>query len=74
MATAVAALSPRARPHALVSMPLTWAQVKPGLNPAAFNLRTVPNLLKRSKAWAEYDHGARPLKESIERLTKALRR
>jgi bifunctional non-homologous end joining protein LigD len=62
MATAVAPLSPRAHPHAPVSMPGTWSQVKAGLDPSQFNLRTAPKLLKRSKAWADYDQAARPLK------------
>ena len=70
MATAVGPLSPRARPHAPVSMPLTWAQVKAGLNPADFTLRSVPNLLKRSKAWADYGDAAHPLKTAIQRLAK----
>lgn len=34
MATAVAPLSPRARPHAPVSMPITWGRAKADLNPA----------------------------------------
>lgn len=68
MATAVAPLSPRARPFATVSMPLTWTQVRAGLNPKRFTLRTVPKLLKTSKAWRDYDDGARPLGEAIRRL------
>lgn len=60
--TAVAPLSPRARAGATVSMPLTWAQVKAGLDPSRFNLRTVPALLRKSKAWDGYDQAARPLK------------
>jgi bifunctional non-homologous end joining protein LigD len=69
--TAVALLSPRARPGAHVSMSLTWAQVKAGLDPAAFTIRTVPGLLRRSKAWADYDDAAASLKTAIARLAKA---
>ena len=70
LATAVAPLSPRARAQAPVSMPITWSQVKAGLDPSQFTLRSVPNLLKRSKAWADYDEAGRPLKTAIERLAK----
>ena len=68
IATAVAPLSPRARPHAPVSMPLTWAQVKADLDPARYTVRSVPPLLKRSKAWAGYEDAARPIADAIERL------
>ena len=71
-ATAVAPLSPRARPHAAVSMPLTWAQVKPGLDPTSYTVRTVPSLLKRSAAWADYEKASEPLRLAIKRLKKAL--
>jgi bifunctional non-homologous end joining protein LigD len=66
--TAVAPLSPRARPGALVSMPLTWSQVRAGLDPRRFNIRTVPQLLARSSAWSDYAKSARSLKSAIRRL------
>jgi bifunctional non-homologous end joining protein LigD len=71
MATAVAPLSPRARPGATVSMPLTWAQVKADLDPRRYTIRTVPGLLGKTKAWAEYCDSERPLEEAIKRLGKA---
>jgi len=70
MATAVAPLSPRARPGATVSMPLTWSQVRSGLDPTRYTVRTTPALLRRTKAWSEYDDGARPLEEAIAKLAR----
>ncbi len=71
MATAVAPLSPRARAGANVSMPLIWSQVKPGLDPQRYTIRTVPALLRKSKAWEDYCDGERPLEDAIKRLSKA---
>jgi bifunctional non-homologous end joining protein LigD len=68
MATAVAPLSPRGRPGAPVSMPLTWTKVKKGLDPAHYTVRTVPALVKKLRAWEDYGDGERPLAEAIKRL------
>ncbi|GES47313.1 ATP-dependent DNA ligase [Rhizobium dioscoreae] len=70
MATAVAPLSPRARPGATVSMPLTWSQVKADLDPKRFTIRTVPALLAKTSAWQDYCNGQRSLEQAIKRLGK----
>jgi bifunctional non-homologous end joining protein LigD len=70
MATAVAPLSPRARPGATVSMPLTWTQVKSDLDPKRFTIRTVPDLLRRTSAWQDYCDSERSLAQAIKRLAK----
>lgn len=72
--TAVAPLSPRARPGATVSMPLNWSQVKKGLDPKRFTVRTVPGLLKDSTAWQDYCDGQRSLEQAIKRLAKVMKR
>ena len=72
-ATAVAPFSPRARPRATVSMPLTWAQVRAGLDPGGYTVHSVPGLLPRLKAWADYDAAARPLKDAIVKLVGSKR-
>ena len=72
-ATAVAPLSPRARAGAPVSMPLTWAQVKKGLDPQRFTIATVPALISKSAAWKDYEKGARPLRKAIDALVGTAR-
>lgn len=67
-ATAVAPLSPRARPGAPVSFPLTWTQVRAGLDPARFTLRTAPALLARSAAWEDHGDAQRPFAPAAKRL------
>jgi bifunctional non-homologous end joining protein LigD len=69
-ATAVAPLSPRGRKGAPVSMPLNWTQVRKGLDPARYTLRTVPALVAKLTAWEDYDQGVRPLADAIRRLAR----
>jgi len=68
MATAVAPLSPRAREGATVSMPLEWGQVKKGLDPKRFTVRTAPGLIAKSTAWKGYDKAMRPLLPILKKL------
>ncbi len=70
MATAVAPLSPRARPGAHASMPLTWSQVKSGLDPSRYTVRTLPGLLRKTKAWDGYDDAAGSIADAIKKLGK----
>ncbi len=73
MATAVAPLSPRARQGATVSMPLTWTQVKAGLDPMRYTVRTAPGLLAKTTAWQDYCDGQRSLEQAIRRLAKSMK-
>jgi len=67
--TAVAPLSPRARAGATVSMPLNWGQVKKGLDPKRFTVRTAMALLAKSKAWDDYKP-ARAAKKAVDQWRK----
>jgi bifunctional non-homologous end joining protein LigD len=53
--TSIAAYSARARATATVSMPITWEELTPRLDPARWTIRTVPKLLRtRKDPWAGY--------------------
>jgi len=69
LSTAVAPLSPRIRPGAPVSMPVTWDQVRAGLDPSRFNVVTAPALMAKSKAWRGYEDAARPIVRAVELLS-----
>jgi bifunctional non-homologous end joining protein LigD len=49
-------------------MPLTWAQVKPDLDPKRYTMRSVPGLLSRTKAWQDYENAASSIKAAIKKL------
>jgi bifunctional non-homologous end joining protein LigD len=70
MATAVAPLSPRAREGATVSMPVDWPQVRAGLDPKKFTVRTTPALFRKNRPWKDYAKSAKPLRQAIEQLLK----
>jgi len=66
--TVVAPYSVRREPHAPVSTPLDWAEVKPSLDPAAFNLGNFRQRLGTSDPWAEFFNSRQTLKNAIARL------
>jgi bifunctional non-homologous end joining protein LigD len=70
MSTAVAPLSPRARPGAPVSMPITWSQTRDGLDPTRFTVHSAPALLAKTKAWRDYCDAERPLEPAIRKATR----
>jgi bifunctional non-homologous end joining protein LigD len=49
-------------------MPLTWPQLRADLDPKKFTVRTVPQLLAKTKAWADYNGAATSLKGAIRKL------
>lgn len=52
--TIVVPYSIRRRPHAPVSTPLDWDEVRPSLVPARFNVRTVERRLAAIDPWADF--------------------
>jgi bifunctional non-homologous end joining protein LigD len=51
-------------------MPLTWEQVTRSLDPKRYTLRTVPDLLAKTRAWADYCDSEQPLEPAIKKLGK----
>jgi bifunctional non-homologous end joining protein LigD len=49
-------------------MPLTWTQVRKGLDPKRFTIQTTPRLLKATAAWEDYCQSERSLKAAVKKL------
>jgi bifunctional non-homologous end joining protein LigD len=69
LSTAVAVLSPRARDGAPVSMPVLWKDVRRGLDPKKFTVRSAPTLLRKARPWEGYAEAARSLADAIRSVT-----
>ena len=52
--TVVAPYSVRARPHAPVSTPLAWTEVRPSLDPLKFHLGNFERRLDRADPWSGF--------------------
>lgn len=70
--TGVAPWSPRARPRATIAVPLTWSQVKAGLDPQKFTLESAGPLLKRADAWKDLAASARPIAAAVRKLRERI--
>lgn len=68
--TVVAPYSVRRRPHAPVSTPLAWSEVKARLDPTVFNIGNFRARLKRADPWSNFFKSRQSLKNAIARLRK----
>ena len=66
--TVVAPYSVRRKPHAPVSTPLDWSDVKPSLDPSTFNLGNFRRRLRARDPWAEFFNSRQTLKNAMARL------
>ena len=72
MATAVAPLSPRARPGGDGFDAADLGSGQKGLDPKRFTVHTVPSLLKKMTAWEDYNSSERPLKKRDQEARRIL--
>ncbi len=68
--TVVTPYSVRRRPHAPVSMPLEWAEIKPSLDPASFNIGNFADWSKRADPWKSFFAAPQDLKRAAALLAK----
>jgi bifunctional non-homologous end joining protein LigD len=68
--TVVTPYSVRRKPHAPFSMPLSWSEVKPSLDPTTFNLGNFRERLKRKDPWADFFESRQNFSAASKRLNK----
>jgi len=67
--TGVAPWSPRARDGAPIAVPITWSQVKRGLDPSKWTIRTAAPLLKKADPWATLAKSAKALGPALKTVS-----
>jgi bifunctional non-homologous end joining protein LigD len=67
--TGVAPWSLRARGGAPIAVPVTWTQVKAGLEPTKFTIATSAALLKKPDAWADLAKSAKALGPAMKKMS-----
>jgi DNA primase len=68
--TVVAPYSVRRRPHAPVSMPLDWSDLKASLDPASFNIGNFQEWSKRKDPWKDFFRESQDFKPAAALLAK----
>ncbi len=66
--TGVAPWSPRARDGATIAVPLSWSQVRAGLDPHKFTIPTAAPLLRKDDPWAGLARSAASLGPAMKKL------
>jgi bifunctional non-homologous end joining protein LigD len=68
--TVVSPYSVRRKPHAPVSTPLAWSEVKPSLDPSSFNISNFNVRLKKKDPWGDFFESRQSLKPAIAQLKR----
>lgn len=68
--TVVTPYSVRRKTHAPFSMPLSWSEVKPSLDPTTFNLGNFRERLKRKDPWGNFFESRQNFAAASKRLNK----
>jgi bifunctional non-homologous end joining protein LigD len=66
--TVVSPYSVRRKPHAPVSTPLAWPEVKTSLDPSSFNMGNFRARLKKKDPWGDFFASRQSLKSAMARL------